>query len=146
MKKKILIVDDDPQIVRLLAMRLKANDFDVVAAYDGYQCVPVAKKESPDLILLDIKMPLGGGIGAFEILKGMADTSIIPIIFITAFPSEEVRRLVKEMGANDLISKPFNSEILIDKINTAINGGKDVTSDDTLFSDVAFSRKYLLKD
>ncbi len=138
MKKKILIVDDDPQIVRLLAMRLKANDFDVVAAYDGYQCVPVAKKEAPDLILLDIKMPLGGGIGAFEILKGMADTSIIPIIFITAFPSEEVRRLVKEMGANDLISKPFNSEVLIEKINTAINGSTAVVSDNRLFSDSVY--------
>ncbi len=145
MKKKILIVDDDPQIVRLLATRLKANDFDVVAAYDGYQCIPVAKKESPDLILLDIKMPLGGGIGAFEILKGMADTSIIPVIFITAFPSEEVKRLVKEMGANDLISKPFKSEVLIDKINTALNG-KDSTSDDTLFSDDVYSQNYLLKD
>ena len=145
MKKKILIVDDDPQIVRLLAMRLKANDFDVVAAYDGYQCVPIAKKESPDLILLDIKMPLGGGIGAFEILKGMADTSIIPVIFITAFPSEEIRRLVKEMGANDLISKPFDSDVLLGKINAALNG-KDVISEDSLFSDATYSQKYLLKD
>jgi DNA-binding response OmpR family regulator len=137
MKKKILIVDDNPQIVRLLAMRLKASNFDVVAAYDGYQCIPVAKKESPDLILLDIKMPLGGGIGAYETLKGMADTSIIPVIFITAEPSTEVKNLVMEMGADGFVAKPFDSEDLLEKINTALSGN-NVPSDDSLFTDSVY--------
>ena len=121
MKKKILVVDDEPQIVRLLSSRLKANNFDVVVAYDGYQCVQVAERELPDLILLDIKMPLGGGIRAIEILKGMPATKNIPIIFITAFPSQGVKKLVMDLGAEDLISKPFDSEALIEKINTILN-------------------------
>ena len=121
MKKKILVVDDDRQIVRLLSLRLKANKFDVAVAYDGYQCVQVAERELPDLILLDIKMPLGGGIRAIEILKGMPVTKNIPIIFITAFPSQGVKKLVMDLGAEDLISKPFDSETLIEKINTILN-------------------------
>ncbi len=121
MKRKILVVDDEPQIVRLLALRLKAKNFDVISAYDGYQCVQVAKQELPDLILLDIKMPLGGGIKAFEKLKSISATSTIPVIFITAYPSEEVKKLVMDMGAEDFVSKPFNSDVLIEKINIILN-------------------------
>ena len=121
MKKKILVVDDDQQIVRLLSLRLKANNFYVAVAYDGYQCVQVAESELPDLILLDIKMPLGGGIRAIEILKLMPETQNIPIIFITAFLSQGVKKLVMDLGAEDIISKPFDSETLIEKINNILN-------------------------
>lgn len=133
MKKKILVVDDEPQVVRLLSLRLKANNFDVISAYDGYQCVEVAKLELPDLILLDIKMPLGGGVKAFEKLKGITTTKMIPVIFITAYPSIEVKKQVMEMGAEDFISKPFNSEVLIEKINTILDN-KIVEHDDRLFN------------
>ena len=124
MKKKILVVDDEPQIVRLLSLRLKANNFDVLTAYDGYQCVQVAKLELPDLILLDIKMPLGGGIKAFENLKDISATNMIPVIFITAFPSVKVKEQVMSMGAEDFIAKPFNSDVLIEKINIILNDKK----------------------
>ncbi len=134
MRKKILVVDDEPQIVRLLSLRLKANNFDVISAYDGYQCVQVAKLELPDLILLDIKMPLGGGIKAFENLKDIKETNLIPVIFITAFPSIKVKNQVMEMGAEDFISKPFNSDVLIEKINTILNY-KMLKSDDTIPND-----------
>ena len=117
MKKRILVVDDEPNIVRLLSLRLGANNFDVLVAYDGYQCVEVAKEELPDMILLDIKMPLGGGIKAFETIKNLNSTKNIPVIFITAFPSVEVKRQVMSMGAEDFVSKPFNSDMLIEKIN-----------------------------
>ncbi len=120
MKKKILVVDDEPQIVRLLSLRLKAKNFNVISAYDGYQCVQVAKDEIPDMILLDIKMPLGGGIVAFEKLKSLSETKNIPVIFITAFPSAEIKKQVMDMGAEDFISKPFNSDVLIDKVNAIL--------------------------
>lgn len=86
MKKKILIVDDEQQIVKLIAIRLMANNYEVITANDGYQCVQVAKMELPDLILLDIKMPLQGGIKAFKInkllyikekLKNLLSTSLL---------------------------------------------------------------------
>jgi DNA-binding response OmpR family regulator len=121
MKKKILVVDDDHQIVKLLGIRLKINNYEVINAYDGYQCVQLAETESPDLILLDIKMPLRGGISAFEILKSTHTTEMIPVIFITAFPTPEIKRQVIKMGAKDFISKPYNGDVLMEKINTILN-------------------------
>jgi len=106
----------------------------VISAYDGYQCVEVAKLELPDMILLDIKMPLGGGIKAYETLKSINKTSLIPVIFITAFPSTEVKKQVMEMGAEDFISKPFNSDVLIEKINVIL-GKPKIASGNKLFSD-----------
>lgn len=120
MKKKILVVDDEEQILKLLTMRLQTNNYEVVSAKDGYQCTQMAKVEKPDLILLDIKMPNGGGINAFEILRNNIDTEIIPVIFITAYPSLEVKKQVTEMGASGFISKPFDSEELIMKIRSII--------------------------
>ena len=120
MKKKILVVDDEPQVVRLIALRLKANNFDVIGAYDGYQCVQVTQEENPDLILLDIKMPLGGGIKAFETLRKNPNTENIPVIFITAFPTVEIKKQVIDMGAEGFIAKPFSSEVLLEKIKSII--------------------------
>ncbi|MEE8342049.1 MAG: response regulator [Candidatus Neomarinimicrobiota bacterium] len=144
-KKKILVVDDNPQIVRLISLRLYKNNFEVSVAHDGQQCVQVAKDELPDLILLDIKMPNGGGIKAFEALKTMADTNKIPVIFVTAFASKEVKRLVKEMGAIDLISKPFIGDELMEKINTAL-GYQDITLYKQWLSQNQFMEDTLIND
>jgi len=120
MKKKILIVDDEPGIVRLLSMRLKMKGYEVFAAYDGLEGVKAAVKELPDLILLDIKMPQGGGIGAFERLIQIEATKAIPVIFMTAFPTKEIQAQVRKMGARECISKPFISEDFEKTIETNI--------------------------
>lgn len=120
MKNKVLVVDDETQIVRLLSLRLQANNYEVALAYDGYQCIQMAREEKPDLILLDIKMPMGGGIKAFENLRADKLTEKIPVIFITAYPTSEVKKQVLEMGAEGFISKPFDSEELISKIRSTI--------------------------
>ncbi len=110
MKKKILIVDDEPGIVRLLSMRLKAKDYEVLIAYDGVEGVEIAKKEVPDLILMDVKMPRGGGIGAFEKLIELNITRGIPVIFMTAsYPKTAIENQVLKMGAKGCIAKPFSS-------------------------------------
>jgi DNA-binding response OmpR family regulator len=121
MAKKILIVDDDRQITSLLASRLKANKYEIVVAYDGAQAVAKAISEKPDLILLDMKMPAGGGISAMENLKKSADTAVTPVIVITAYPSLEIQQKVKEMGAVDFISKPFEAEDMLSRIRKALN-------------------------
>ncbi len=110
MKKKILIVDDEPGIVSLLSMRLKTKGYEVFEAFDGIECMKIALKEIPDLILLDIKMPQGGGIGAFEKLIQKDKTKGIPVIFMTAYPKLEIKNQVLKMGAKGCISKPFISE------------------------------------
>ncbi len=110
MKKKILIVDDEPGIVNLLSIRLKAKGYETVDAYDGLQCCLVAKEEVPDLILLDIKMPILNGIAAFEELIKVKATKEIPVLFMTAYPTDEIKDQVLKMGAKGCISKPFISE------------------------------------
>ena len=110
MKKKILIVDDEPDIVRLLSIRLKSKDYEVFVAYDGVEGVEIAKKEVPDLILMDFKMPRGGGIGAFEKLIQLNITRGIPVIFMTAsYPKSAIKNQVLKMGAKGCIAKPFTS-------------------------------------
>lgn len=94
MLNKILIVDDVHEIVSLLTHRLKAKEYETFAAHDGYQCIKIAIEVKPDLILLDLEMPAGGGVTAFEKLKSSVYTSTIPIIFITAYPEEEVKNLL----------------------------------------------------
>jgi len=109
MNKRILIVDDDVSIVRLLSLRLQARNFDVLKAYDGSGCVKIALKDTPDLILMDIKMPNGDGIWAFEKLLQSDMTRSIPVIFMTAYPTAEIKAQLLKFGAKDCISKPFIS-------------------------------------
>ena len=120
MNKKILVVDDEPKIVQLLSTRLKASGYETFAANDSYQCLKMAREVKPDLILLDMKMPAGGGIQAFENLKSSVYTSNIPVIFITAYPGKEVIKLVKDLGADGFFSKPFKSADLLTKIKNLI--------------------------
>jgi CheY-like chemotaxis protein len=120
MAKKILIVDDDRQIALLLASRLKAHKYEVVVAFDAVQAVAKAFSEKPDLILLDIKMPAGGGISVMDHLRNSVDTVSTPIIIITAYPSPEIQQKAKEKGAVDFISKPFKAEDVLLKIAKAL--------------------------
>jgi len=120
MPKKILVVDDEPQIVHLLSARLKASGYETYGANDSYQCIKMTKEVNPDLILLDMKMPAGGGIQAFNNLKSSIYTQDIPVIFITAYPGPEVEKQVKELGADGFFAKPFNSVELLNKIKNLI--------------------------
>jgi DNA-binding response OmpR family regulator len=113
---KVLIADDDPDILATLEMRLRANQINVVVASDCNQAIKLAYAEQPDLILMDIKMPAIGGISAFDNMKMYSRTKNIPLIFMTAFPGQEVRDKAMELGAADFIAKPFNSEELIAKV------------------------------
>lgn len=121
MKKKILIVDDEPGIVSLLSIRLKAKGYEIVKAYDGLQCVKIAKEEVPDLILLDIKMPLMDGIAVFEEIIKLEATKEIPVLFMTAYPTTEIKDLVLKMGAKGCMSKPFISEDFERTVDVVIN-------------------------
>ena len=120
MTKKILVVDDDMDFVRLLTLRLKANNYEVAVAYDGLQAIERAHKEKPDLILLDLKMPAGGGLTVYENLRLSSETTGTPVIFITAYPSEDTKKKVMQKGAADFVSKPFDPEDLLLKVKKAL--------------------------
>ena len=120
MEKKILIVDDEPQIVQLLNSRLRANQYEVLAAYDPIQGFKLAIEKQPDLIILDIRMPAGGGGRLFENLKAHMKTSLIPVIFITAHPSKDIKDLTIAAGAAAFISKPIDPAELLQKVKLAL--------------------------
>ena len=101
-------------------MRLKAKYYEVFVAHNGVDCVQIAEREVPDLILMDLKMPYKDGIATFEQLIQLDMTRSIPVIFMTALPRIEIKRLVLKMGANGFISKPINSVELLKKIEELI--------------------------
>ena len=119
--KKILIADDDPDITMLLASRLNANGYQVVTTSDCSSTIKKAYIEKPNLIILDIRMPSTSGINVYESLKMFNTTENIPVIFITAYPSDHIRKQVTEMGADDFIAKPFKTEELLPKIKRVLN-------------------------
>ncbi|MFC1924443.1 response regulator [Chloroflexota bacterium] len=118
--KRILVVDDEPLVVKAIQFSLEYGGYEVITAFSGNQAISKARSEKPDLVLLDIRMPVESGIGVFEILRSISNTSLIPVIFITASANEEVKKKVLEMGAQDFIYKPFNKNDLLAKVKNAL--------------------------
>jgi len=119
-RKKILVVDDERDIVKALMIRLQHNGYDVVVAFDGAQGIFVAHKERPDLIILDIRMPAGDGFSVAEKLKQSSLTEQIPIIFLTGSPERNAEERAMELGARFYIKKPYDPEELLEAIRRAM--------------------------
>jgi DNA-binding response OmpR family regulator len=117
-KRKVLVVDDEQDVAKALKIRLKANGYNVVLAFDSVQAFTMANKEKPDLILLDIMIPGGGGFIVAERLKQSTATHHIPIIFITGIPGGEERAY--KLGASGYVMKPYHPEKLLETINNAL--------------------------
>ncbi len=115
-KKRILLVDDEAQLVELVKMRLEANGYQVLTAYDGKEALDVAKKEMPDLIILDLMLPKIDGYKVCRMLKFDEKYKKIPIILFTARALEADKKVGMEVGADDYITKPFEPELLLMKI------------------------------
>ncbi|MDD5748001.1 MAG: response regulator [Actinomycetota bacterium] len=107
-KKKILVADDDRDLVLALSIRLKASGYDVCCAYDSEETYRLAQENKPDLIILDVRMPAGGGLSSIERLKHSLTTKDIPVIFLTAFDDEEIKEKVRRLGASGYFRKPFD--------------------------------------
>ena len=116
MKKKILLVDDEPLLLEMVVMRLEANDYEVVCAVDGQEALDKVHREKPDLIILDIMLPKIDGYKVCRMLKFDEAYKSIPIIIVTARSQQKDEDMGKEMGADAYIAKPFEPEILLDKI------------------------------
>ena len=112
-RKKILIVDDEKDIVRALMTRFQAAGYDVAAAFDGAQGIFMAHKEQPDLLVLDIRMPAGDGFTTAERLKRSTLTWGIPVIFLTGSPLKEAEQRAMDIGARFFIKKPYDPEKLL---------------------------------
>jgi two-component system alkaline phosphatase synthesis response regulator PhoP len=114
-KGTILIVDDEPNI-RLLVGNLLGGDYDVLEASNGVEALHIARRQSPDLILMDIMMPNMDGYSACYAIKNDDLTSKIPVVMVTAVGQELNRMFAQQVGADGYITKPFQAKDLLDTI------------------------------
>lgn len=121
-ERTILVADDDRDLVRLLTIQLEAVGYKVVTAGDGAETIEKARREHPDLIVLDIRMPAADAFAVMDVLKHSMDTRDIPVIILTAIVTDQNRTRAKELGASAFISKPYEVEELVDSIQDAIPG------------------------
>lgn len=121
MAKRILVVDDEPELVEMLKFRLETSGYVVVTAFNGKEGLEKAKKEKPDLIILDIIMPEMDGTAMAQALKEDAETRDIPIIFLTCLVEKgEVKQGSRMIGSNLFIAKPFEAEELLSMVEKSI--------------------------
>jgi DNA-binding response OmpR family regulator len=114
---KALIADDDKDLCQLLGAVLRSQGHEVVFAFDAAQALTVAKNNTPDVIVLDINMPAGTGVGALEKLKINMKTSMIPVLVITASTNEQHGATMKQIGAAEFMQKPLDVEEFCDVLH-----------------------------
>ena len=121
MPKRILLVDDEPNILILLGTRLRTEGYEVITAKDGQAGLDSAKKEKPDLIILDLMLPKMDGYKVCGLLKKDSRYAKIPIVMFTARGQEEDRKMAEEVGADAYVTKPFVPQMLLSKIQELIS-------------------------
>ncbi len=127
--ERVLIVDDDPDIQRLVAYNLKQAGFEIVTASTGSKALETVQKHPPDLILLDLMLPDVDGMEVCRMLRQREISKNIPIIMLTA-RSEEIDRVVGfELGADDYVMKPFSARELVLRVKSIFRRTKEERSD-----------------
>ncbi len=121
MTKKILIVDDEPDLLDVTTFRLKKNGYHVLTAIDGQAALTIIEKEMPDLVLLDLRLPVMNGQEVCKKIKADPKLKNIAVIIFTASAGGDVAQKVKALGADDYLIKPFDSEEMLDKIANLLN-------------------------
>lgn len=124
-KEKILVVDDEKDIVELLQYNLEKEGYKISTVFSGEQCLENVKTELPDLILLDLMLPEIDGLDVCKFLKNNSQTSHIPIIMLTAKGEETDIVLGLELGADDYITKPFNVRELLARVKAVLRRTKN---------------------
>jgi CheY-like chemotaxis protein/DNA repair ATPase RecN len=119
-KKKILVIDDMPNIVTMVKARLEASGYEVITAFDGQQGLDSAFANKPDLIILDVVMPAGGGYSVYSKLRTSPKTRSIPVIFLTAKDKPEDEAMAYQLGAQYYVKKPYKPEMLLETVKKVL--------------------------
>jgi DNA-binding response OmpR family regulator len=119
-KKRILLIEDEVDMVYALTLQLEAIDCEVLSATDGKTGLDMARKEKPDLIILDLMLPKMDGYKICRMLKFDERYKKIPIIMFTARVQDQDKKLGQQVGADAYITKPFDSKVLLDKIDALL--------------------------
>lgn len=128
--KKILIADDEPDILEILEYNLAKEGYEVSTAKDGDEALQLAKRIQPDLIILDVMMPKKTGVEVCRMLRGMPDFTETLIIFLTALSDESAQVNGFDTGADDYISKPISPKLLITRVNALFRRVTKTTSEE----------------
>src|SRR2546427_8124628 len=113
MRKTVLLVDDDPEVLELLSFNFKKAGFAVLHAADGLQAITKAGSLSPNLIVLDLMMPELDGFAVLDLLRKDPATASIPVIMLTAISGQMARLNALEAGASQFVTKPFSPQRLV---------------------------------
>ena len=113
MTRRILLVDDEPHMLRLAELSLRKGAFEILKAHNGLEALALAAAEKPDLIIMDVQMPELDGLAALKALKANADTAAIPVIMVTARGHQLTRQEAESLGANTFLTKPFSPTQLL---------------------------------
>ncbi|SKA83539.1 two-component system, OmpR family, alkaline phosphatase synthesis response regulator PhoP [Caloramator quimbayensis] len=146
--EKVLIIDDESNIVELIKYNLEMNCYKVLYAYDGNEGLNIAREEKPDLILLDIMLPKMDGFDVCKEIKKDKDIEHIPIIMLTAKGEEFDKILGLELGADDYITKPFSIRELLARIKAVMRRNKKEESSQVIKLDnliIDFDKHEVLK-
>ena len=117
MRKKILVVDDDAELVELVSFNLKQAGYSIGTVSNGMDAIKKARSLAPDLIVLDVMMPELDGFAVCEILRRDSATATLPILMLTALSSELGRVAGLGSGASDFLTKPFSPRLLVQRID-----------------------------
>jgi DNA-binding response OmpR family regulator len=120
-QKKIMIVDDEVDLVETVRFPLEMEGFNVMVSYNGEDALNKAREESPDLIILDLMLPKLDGYKVCRLLKFDEKYKHIPILMLTAKTQDKDKILGTETGANEYITKPFEMDDLLEKVKTYLN-------------------------
>lgn len=118
--KKVLVVDDEPGILKFISIGLKSFGYQVITSLSGQEALKLVESEKPDVMLLDVLMP---GMDGTEVLRTLRGFSQLPVIVFSA--KSAFGDQVCQLGANDFVPKPFTPEILVKKIKTVLNSNRN---------------------
>ena len=119
-RAKILLVDDDPDLLRALRLRLRANNYEVTTASDGYAAIAAAQKERPSLIILDLGLPVGDGFVVLDRLQNSDALAGIPVIVLSARDPQNNEDRVMKAGAAAFFQKPVDNDELLNVIRVSL--------------------------
>lgn len=143
--KKILIADDEPDILEIIQFNLQAEGYEVITAKNGDEAIDEAKKHHPDLIILDIMMPGKNGIDVCNILRMQPAFKETLIIFLSALSDESTEIRGLETGADDFLTKPISPKILVSKVNALFRRLNKEDNDTVQIGDLVIDReKYMV--
>ncbi|HUM70611.1 MAG TPA: response regulator, partial [Chloroflexota bacterium] len=137
---KILLIEDDVSASRLISTMLERGGYEIEIAISGNQGLTLAHRELPDLILCDIMMPDMNGLDVLRTLQKHSDTAVIPFIFLTALARPEDLRLGMELGADDYLTKPVQTNVLLNAVSTRLNRHQQLQANRL----VAFTQRLVL--